>query len=90
VQSRILVRPPLGGDAHLAGRLVNMKVTAPTTVLGGTAGDDELTGRVYGLLQLSDKSGGRDFDADDEEHVREPAAFVGETLDALRAASPRS
>jgi GAF domain-containing protein len=44
-------------------------------------------GRVYGLLQLSDKSGGRDFDADDEEHIRELAALVGETLDALRAAS---
>jgi GAF domain-containing protein len=43
-------------------------------------------GRVYGLLQLSDKSGGRDFDADDEEHIRELAALVGETLDALRAA----
>ena len=44
-------------------------------------------GRTYGLLQLSDKSGGRDFDADDEDHVRELAALVGEALDALRAAS---
>ncbi len=44
-------------------------------------------GRVYGLLQLSDKSGGRDFDADDAEHIRELAALVGETLDALRAAA---
>jgi len=44
-------------------------------------------GRVYGLLQLSDKSAGRDFDAGDEEHVRELAALVGETLDALRAAA---
>jgi len=44
-------------------------------------------GRLYGLLQLSDKSGGRDFDADDEEHIRELAALVGETLDALRVAS---
>jgi GAF domain-containing protein len=44
-------------------------------------------GRIYGLLQLSDKCGGRDFDADDEEHIRELAALVGETLDALRAAS---
>ena len=39
-------------------------------------------GRIYGLLQLSDKSGGRDFDADDEEHIRELAALVGEALDA--------
>lgn len=44
-------------------------------------------GRVYGLLQLSDKSAGRDFDADDEEHIRELAALVGEALDALRAAA---
>jgi GAF domain len=44
-------------------------------------------GRVYGLLQLSDKSGGRDFDAEDEEHVRELAALVGEALDALSAAA---
>lgn len=44
-------------------------------------------GRAYGLLQLSDKSGGRDFDADDEAHLRELAALVGETLDALRVAS---
>jgi GAF domain-containing protein len=44
-------------------------------------------GRIYGLLQLSDKSGGRDFDADDEEHIRELAALVGEALDALRAAA---
>ena len=40
-------------------------------------------GRLYGLLQLSDKSGGRDFDASDEEGVRELAALIGETLDAL-------
>jgi len=41
-------------------------------------------GNMYGLLQLSDKSGGRDFDASDEENVRELAALIGETLDALR------
>ena len=42
-------------------------------------------GRNYGLLQLSDKSGGRDFDAVDEQNVLELAALVGETLDALRS-----
>jgi GAF domain-containing protein len=47
-------------------------------------------GRTYGLLQLSDKSGGRDFDADDEEDIRELAALVGEALDALRAAASTS
>ena len=40
-------------------------------------------GHLYGLLQLSDKSDGRDFDASDEENVRELAALIGETLDAL-------
>ena len=44
-------------------------------------------GQIYGLLQLSDKSGGRDFDADDEDLVLELGALVGETLDALRAAA---
>jgi GAF domain-containing protein len=43
-------------------------------------------GRVYGLLQLSDKRDGSDFNADDEECIRELAALVGGTLDALRSA----
>jgi GAF domain-containing protein len=43
-------------------------------------------GRAYGLLQLSDKTGG-EFTTDDEANVRELAALVGETLDALRTAS---
>ena len=43
-------------------------------------------GRSYGLLQLSDKSGGGEFTTDDEERVRELAALAGATLDALRAA----
>ena len=41
-------------------------------------------GHTYGLLQLSDKSAGRDFDASDEENVRELAALIGEMLDAMR------
>lgn len=45
-------------------------------------GDD---GRAYGLLQLSDKSDGGDFTEEDEESIRELAAFAGATLDALRA-----
>jgi GAF domain-containing protein len=43
-------------------------------------------GRNYGLLQLSDKADGTDFTADDEDLVRELAAFAAATLDALRAA----
>lgn len=43
-------------------------------------------GRNYGLLQLSDKTGGADFTPEDEIRVQELAAFAGATLDALRAA----
>jgi GAF domain-containing protein len=43
-------------------------------------------GRNYGLLQLSDKSGGGEFTPEDEDRIRELAAFAGATLDALRAA----
>ena len=43
-------------------------------------------GRAYGLLQLSDKSDGGEFTEEDEENIRELAAFAGATLDALRAA----
>lgn len=43
-------------------------------------------GRCFGLLQLSDKEGGRDFTDDDAQRIDELAAFAGATLDALRAA----
>jgi hypothetical protein len=46
-------------------------------------GEDD---RRYGMLQLSDKQGDAEFTEDDEVCVRELAALVGETLDALRAA----
>jgi GAF domain-containing protein len=49
-------------------------------------GDD---GRIYGLLQLSDKSGGRDFDESDEASIHELAGLIGDTLDALRLAAKR-
>ena len=42
--------------------------------------------RPYGLLQLSDKTGGQDFTADDAARCLELAAFAGATLDALRHA----
>jgi len=44
-------------------------------------------GHLYGLLQLSDKSEDRDFDEGDEANIRELAALIGETLDALRSSS---
>src|SRR2546421_41304 len=45
-------------------------------------------GRVYGLLQLSDKRGGAEFDAEDESHVRDLAALVGQALDGFRLGTP--
>jgi len=44
-------------------------------------------GRDCGLLQLSDKSGGRDFDESDETNLLELVALTGDTLDALRLAA---
>jgi GAF domain-containing protein len=46
-------------------------------------------GRSYGMLQLSDKAGGQEFTEEDEEHIRELAAFAGAALDALRVAAAR-
>jgi GAF domain-containing protein len=51
-----------------------------TSICGGD-------GRSYGLLQLSDKADGGDFTPEDEACVRDIAALVGETLDALRGAA---
>jgi hypothetical protein len=42
--------------------------------------------RRYGLLQLSDKQGDADLTEEDSASIRDLAALVGETLDALRAA----
>jgi GAF domain-containing protein len=47
-------------------------------------------GRACGLLQLSDKSGDREFDESDETNIRELAALTGKTLDALRLAADPS
>ena len=40
-------------------------------------------GLNYGLLQLSDKADGGDFDEDDERHLQRLAALATLTLDAL-------
>jgi GAF domain-containing protein len=41
---------------------------------------------TYGMLQLSDKAGGEDFDERDEQLLLELVAVVGAAMDALRAA----
>jgi len=44
------------------------------------------SGQTYGLLQLSDKAGGAEFDEHDEELILELVSVVGAALDAVRGA----
>ncbi len=44
-------------------------------------------GRRYGLLQLSDKTGGGEFTQEDAELLGELADYAGATLDAFRHAA---
>ena len=79
-QDEVEAHPEYGGFGDMADSHPPMRGWLATPVCA----ED---GRSYGLLQLSDKSGGADFTAEDEESIRELAAFTGATLDALRAAS---
>jgi GAF domain-containing protein len=79
-EAEVLAHPLYSGFGPLANEHPPMRGWLATSVCG----DD---GRLYGLLQLSDKSGGGDFDEADETNIRELAALVGETLDALRLAA---
>jgi GAF domain len=78
-QEEVEVHPAWTGFGDQAGEHPPMRGWLATAVCG----DD---GRAYGLLQLSDKSGGADFTAEDETRIGELAAFAGATLDALRTA----
>ena len=79
----MLSHPEYRGFGPLAQAHPPMRGWLATSV----AGDD---GRVYGLLQRSDKSDGREFDESDETNLHELAALIGETLDALRLAAHQS
>ena len=79
-EAEVLSHPLYGGFGSLADAHPPMRGWLATSVCGHD-------GRVYGLLQLSDKSGGRDFDQADEANIRELAALIGETLDAVRLAA---
>ena len=81
-EAEVLSHPLYQGFGPFADTHPPMRGWLATSVCG----DD---GRKYGLLQLSDKSGGRDFDESDEANIRELAALIGETLDALRLAAQR-
>jgi GAF domain-containing protein len=78
-QEEVEAHPDWTGFGDQAADHPPMRGWLATAVCGGD-------GRVYGLLQLSDKAGGGEFTAEDEEGIRELAAFAGATLDALRAA----
>jgi GAF domain-containing protein len=78
-QAQVEVHPAWRGFGTQAGKHPPLRGWLATPVCGEG-------GRQYGLLQLSDKAGGADFTAEDEERIRELAAFVGATLDALRVA----
>ena len=76
-QAEVEAHPAWNGFGGVADSHPPMRGWLATTVYG----ED---GRRYGLLQLSDKSGGADFTAEDEKRILELAAFAGATLDALR------
>ncbi len=79
-EAEVLAHPLYNGFGPLADDHPPMRGWLATSVCG----ED---GRAYGLLQLSDKSGGRDFDEADETNIHALAALIGETLDALRMAA---
>ena len=81
-EAEVLSHPLYQGFGPFADAHPPMRGWLATNVRG----DD---GRIYGLLQLSDKSDGRDFDESDEVNIHELAALIGETLDALRLAAQR-
>jgi GAF domain-containing protein len=78
-QAEVEAHPAWQGFGPEAGRHPPMRGWLATAVCGEN-------GRRYGLLQLSDKAGGADFTEDDSESIRDLAALVGDTLDALRSA----
>jgi GAF domain-containing protein len=81
-EAEVLSHPLYQGFGPFADAHPPLRGWLATSVCGGE-------GRMYGLLQLSDKCGGRDFDESDETNIHELAALIGETLDALRLAARR-
>ena len=78
-QAEVEAHPAWGGFGSQAGKHPPMRGWLATAVCG----EDD---RRYGLLQLSDKRGDADFTEEDSASIRDLAALIGETLDALRAA----
>ena len=78
-QAEVEAHPAWTGFGDQAGFHPPLRGWLATAVCGEN-------GRDYGLLQLSDKTDGAEFTAEDEDRIRELAAFAGATLDALRRA----
>jgi GAF domain-containing protein len=78
-QEEVEAHPAWTGFGDQAGSHPPMRGWLATPVCS------EDDGRAYGLLQLSDKAGGEDFTQEDEDRVRELAAFAGAAVDALRS-----
>jgi hypothetical protein len=78
-QAEVEAHPAWQGFGDQAAKHPPMRGWLATAVCGDG-------GRRYGLLQLSDKHGDADFSEEDADCVRELAALVAETLDALRTA----
>jgi GAF domain-containing protein len=78
-QEEVEAHPDWAGFGDQAAQHPPMRGWLATPVYGDNS-------RCYGLLQLSDKSEGADFTAEDEDRIRELAGFAGAALDALRAA----
>jgi GAF domain-containing protein len=79
-QAEVLSHPLYHGFVPFADVHPPMRGWLATSICGQD-------GRAYGLLQLSDKSDGRDFDEIDEANIRALAALIGPMLDGLRLAA---
>lgn len=77
-QAEVETHPAWRGFGDEVGKHPPMRGWLATAVCGEG-------GRRYGLLQLSDKGGDVDFTEEDAASIRELAALVGDTLDALRS-----
>jgi GAF domain-containing protein len=77
-QAEVETHPAWRGFGDEVGKHPPMRGWLATAVCGEG-------GRRYGLLQLSDKRGDVDFTEEDAASIRELAALVGDTLDALRS-----
>src|SRR5262245_25742998 len=76
-EDEVLHHPLYRNFGDVADRHPPMRGWLATSVCGRE-------GRVYGLLQLSDKSESAAFDDADATKIHELACLIGETLDALR------